>query len=81
VDFFLLALCDRLVIESSSSFAHLAALLAPAAPGAVVDVHPLRAILRGHRTRLYRVYWRFVSRPRSRLRAWLHSRQSQGPGW
>jgi hypothetical protein len=64
VDMHLLAECDRLIVDSRSSFGRLAALRQSSRPGAVVDLHPgrfiplalRRSLLRRHT--LARRWWR-----------------------
>jgi len=55
VDLHLLAACDRLIVDSRSSFARLAALRSRAAAGRVTDLHPGRLVPLALRRRLLRL--------------------------
>ena len=52
-DLYLLAGCDHLVLDKSSSFAYLAALLSDQAPGRIHDLHPWRLLTPNQRYHLF----------------------------
>ena len=66
VDLHLLAACDRLIVDSRSSFGRLAALRSRAAPANVIDVHPGRFAPIGLRHALRRLAHRATRPFRSR---------------
>lgn len=68
VDMHLLAACDRLIVDSRSSFGRLAALRSRAAPEHVIDLHPGRFLPPAVNRGLLRVRDAFVESPLGR--AW-----------